>query len=45
MTRQKLALEVTECTRMENGDVLISPMRGRAIFVAVLGLLLALVGL
>jgi hypothetical protein len=45
MMKQELALEVAECTLMENGDVLISPMRGRAIFVTVLGLLLALVGL
>jgi hypothetical protein len=45
MMKQELALEVTECTLMESGDVLISPMRGRAIFVTVLGLLLALVGL
>jgi hypothetical protein len=45
MTKQKLALEVTNCTRMENGDVLISPRRGRAIFVIALGLPLALGGL
>lgn len=45
MTRQKLTLEVTDCTLMENGDVLISPNRGRGILVIALGLPLALVGL
>ena len=45
MIRQTLALEVTDCTLMENGDVLISPKRGRGILVIVLGLPLALVGL
>jgi len=45
MTEQKLTLEVTDCTLMENGDVLISPNRGRGISVIVLGLPLALVGL
>jgi len=41
MAKQKLTLEVTECTLMENEDVLISPIRGRGIFVVVLGLPLA----
>lgn len=45
MIKQKLALEVTKCTLMDNEDVLFSPMRGRGIFAIVLGLPIALVGL
>jgi hypothetical protein len=45
MTKQKLTLEVTDCSQMEDGDVLISPKRGRGILVLALGLPLALVGL
>jgi hypothetical protein len=40
-----IPLEVSDCTLMENGDVLINPNRSRGIFAMVLGLPLALVSL
>ena len=43
MSVDKVNLEVTNCIRMETGNVQISPIRGRAIFALALGLLLVVV--
>ena len=44
MKNQTLKLEGAACTRMENGDLLISRRRVRGVFIVVFGLLLALGG-
>jgi hypothetical protein len=45
MTGRKLALEGKNCTRMHNGNVIISPNRGRGILLILLGLPLFLFSL
>jgi hypothetical protein len=42
MIDQEITLEVTSCVRMRNGNVRISPKRGRAVFVIAFGLPMAL---
>ena len=45
MSDEKVNLEVTNCIRMESGNVAFSPSRGRAVFAVASGLLIAVASL